>query len=92
MVNKKKMYQCDFCEFTVHQFANLKQHIRKNHLEKRGRKTKGGETTLLPTRARSDDILVNECTLGGTKSSKTGRVSFRARSDESLLEQSQLDR
>ena len=71
------------------QFANLKQHIRKNHLEKRGRNTKGGETTLLPTRARSDDMTANESALGRSRCRK---ASFRARSDESLLELSQLDR
>ena len=36
IMHGKKAYQCDYCQHKFNLFNDLKQHIRKNHLELEG--------------------------------------------------------
>ena len=66
VVDKRKIYNCNFCDFTVKLFNDLKYHVRKNHLHSDGRrktKVKQLYVSYSNPRARSDESQLNSETL-----------------------------
>jgi len=62
-VNKKKNYNCHFCDFRTHLFNNLKLHIKKNHL------AEGGASSQSPSQ-QSPRAQSNESVLAGATPAK----------------------
>lgn len=69
VINKKKNYNCEFCDFVTPLFNDLKLHVKKNHIEAPGKNAK--------VRRRSS--------VGDNRTLRVSFSNPRARSDESLL-------
>lgn len=77
VVDKRKIYNCNFCDFTVKLFNDLKYHVRKNHLHSDGRrKTKAKQyVSYSNPRARSDESQLNSETLHCSESRRRNSAS-----------------
>lgn len=65
LVNKKKNYNCDFCDFVTNLFGNLKIHVRSNHLEPERPVAAAPvlHVSFSNPRARSDESILNSSAL-----------------------------
>jgi len=78
VVDKRKIYNCNFCDFTVKLFNDLKYHVRKNHLHSDGRrkpKAKQLYVSYSNPRARSDESQLNSETLHCSESRRRNSAS-----------------